>query len=338
MSITPVILGLKGTTLNDAERRFFKSCNPLGFILFSRNCQNKAQITSLINELKTITGRDNTPILIDQEGGRVARLKGDEYPKFPPASIFANLANINLEHAKEAVYLNARLIAAELNHLGINFNCAPVADILFAESHEIIGDRSFGNKHDQVIYLAQQMANGLKDGGVVPIIKHIPGHGRATIDSHVDLPIIGAEFSELELNDFAVFKALKNIPWAMTAHIIYASIDKILPATLSKIVIDLIRGQLDYNGIIITDDLSMKALKGEFKERAAQAFKAGCDVALHCNGDMDEMEQVVMGCDANLNDRVKYFIDNILPSYKSLEFNSKLSMERLKELIDWQYI
>ena len=293
-SAKAVILGLSGTSVSEAERAFFSNENPLGFILFARNCDSKKQITALAEELRHIVGRKNAPILIDQEGGRVARLKPPHFRKALPAGDYAALAARDLPLAIEAVTLNSRLMAAELVDMGITVDCAPVADLLFEDAHTIIGDRSFGNTPDQVIALAGAMAKGLMHGGITPIIKHIPGHGRAKVDSHDKLPIVDATRKELDATDFKVFTALHTIPWAMTAHIIYSAIDPDHPATLSKKVIDVIRKDIGFNGILISDDLSMNALQGDFADRTKRAFAAGCDLVLHCNGKMEEM-QAIMG-------------------------------------------
>lgn len=287
-----VILGLSGTTITDAEREFFTRENPLGFILFARNCESREQITALIQDLRRCVGRENAPILIDQEGGRVARLKPPSFRKSLPAGTFAALAQESKELAERAVILNSKLIANELADMGITVNCAPVADLLFEDAHSIIGDRSFGTTPEQVVFLAEAMCTGLIKGGIVPIMKHIPGHGRAKVDSHENLPIVDTPRTILDHTDFTIFKQLQEVPWAMTAHIIYSDIDPLEPATLSKKVIDVIRNDLGFNGILISDDLSMKALAGDFGDRTEKAFAAGCDLVLHCNGDMTEMQAI----------------------------------------------
>jgi len=293
MSVKAVILGLSGPAISDEERQFFSKENPLGFILFARNCQSPEQIKALTSDLRACVGRADAPILIDQEGGRVARLKPPHFRKALPAGIFAALAVKNIDLAEQAVILNSRLMAHELRELGITVDCAPVADLLFDGAHSIIGDRSFGADVAQVVRLAGAMCRGLIDGGIVPIIKHIPGHGRAKVDSHEKLPVVSNSKAELDQTDFAVFKGLATAPWAMTAHIIYSAIDPDAPATLSPKVIEMIRNDLDYSGIIISDDLSMHALSGDFSSRTRDALAAGCDLVLHCNGKMEEMSAVV---------------------------------------------
>jgi beta-N-acetylhexosaminidase len=286
------IFGLQTTNLLPEERDFFARENPLGFILFARNCESKEQITALTRELKECVGRPDAPILIDQEGGRVARLRPPHFRKSYPAGIFSALASIDKTAAEKAVRLNSKLIACELASMGITVNCAPVADLLFEDAHSIIGDRSFGTTPEQVILLANATCQGLSEGGVMPIMKHIPGHGRAKVDSHEKLPVINTPREVLDATDFAVFKALHHVPWAMTAHIIYSAIDPDQPATLSPKVIQMIRKELGFNGILISDDLSMKALEGDFSARTEKAFAAGCDLVLHCNGDVAEMRPI----------------------------------------------
>lgn len=288
------ILGLKGLELSDVERSFFMKERPLGFILFKRNIDNPSQVKNLVKQLKECVEWD-CPILVDQEGGRVARLKPPHWRNSPAVKFFADMAKKDLEAAKEATYMNARLIGEELYNVGINVDCAPVCDLVFDGAHDIIGDRSFGSDPENVAILARQMALGLADSGVLPIIKHIPGHGRARVDSHESLPAVDTSLAELRKTDFVVFEKLANIPWAMTAHITYTAIDTENPATLSPKVIKIIRDDIGFSGILISDDLSMKALNGSFSQRASNSLKAGCDLVLHCNGEMEEMVQVVEG-------------------------------------------
>ena len=290
-----VIFGFEGLSLNENEKSFFKDQNPLGFILFARNIDNPDQVRKLVSDLKDLVGFD-CPVLIDQEGGRVARLKPPHWKKSPPMGDFAKIAETDLDAALRATYDNAKIMAAELVDLGINVDCAPVCDLLFEGAHDIVGDRSFGSDVDIVSKLAAKTAQGLIDSGVIPVIKHIPGHGRAKSDSHLELPVVDSPLDDLENTDFAVFKNLANLPaWAMTAHILYTAIDDKQPATLSYKVIDLIRNYIGFDGVLISDDLSMKALQDSFKERAQKSIAAGCDVVLHCNGNMDEMIQVASG-------------------------------------------
>lgn len=286
---TPVIYGVEGLSLTQSERAFFSRQRPAGYILFARNCEDPVQLRALTNALKALHTDYLPLILIDQEGGRVARLKPPHWRKAPPAALFAGVASQNLDIACRMAYLNARLIAAELVGCGINTNCAPLADIPTETCHEIIGDRAYGSEATQVVALARAMADGLLDGGVLPVLKHIPGHGRAEVDSHEDLPVVHASLDELTAQDFVPFRALADIPLGMTAHIRYTAIDAAYPATLSPKTIALVREVIGFRGLLMTDDLSMKALQGGFGQLAHDSLAAGCDLVLHCNGKMEEM-------------------------------------------------
>lgn len=287
-----VIYGCAGTTLSDAEKRFFETTNPLGFILFARNIDSPDQVRALVDSLRATTGR-RAPVLIDQEGGRVQRLRPPHWLKRPPMQTFAKLAERDLPLARAAAKLNARLIAAELADLGIDVDCAPLLDVPVPGAHDIIGDRAFGTDPTLVADLGRAVMDGLLDGGVMPVVKHIPGHGRALVDSHLDLPTVEADRATLSKTDFAPFRSLRDAPWAMTAHVVYKAIDPDHPATTSKTVIhDVIRGEIGCEAVLLSDDLSMKALKGDFAERTRATLAAGCDVALHCNGDMAEMTAI----------------------------------------------
>ena len=294
-NISAAIFGVAGTSLTPEEISFFSRVEPFGYILFARNCESPEQIKALVRELKKISWRDNLPILIDQEGGRVARLKPPHFPIFPPAGKFAELAKKDLEAARNATYLNARLIAYELNNLGITVNCGPLADLPVEGAHDIIGVRAFVKSPQQVIELADSFAKGLADGGVVSVLKHIPGHGRAFADSHLELPLVDTPLEILRQTDFVPFKALAHLPMAMTAHVLYTAIDDKKMATVSPKAISLIRDELGFDGLLMSDDLSMKAMQGDFTQRARDVLAAGCDVVLHCNGDMAEMLEVEKG-------------------------------------------
>lgn len=288
-----VIFGLAGLEITDEERKFFTKSKPLGFILFARNIDNPEQVKSLVADLRSCVGWQ-CPILIDQEGGRVARLKPPHWRVWPPMAKFANMANDNIEQAGSEAYANAKDIGNELAKLGINVDCAPVCDILIEGADDIVGDRSFGSDIDIVTALARKTAEGLIDSGVLPIIKHIPGHGRAKADSHKELPLVASDIDELRRTDFKVFQNLAKIdwkvkPWAMTAHILYSAIDDKNPATLSKKVIGMIRNDIGFDGVLISDDLSMQALSGDYADRTRNSLAAGCDLVLHCNGKMEEM-------------------------------------------------
>ncbi len=295
MDLSPVIFGMDGTSLTAEEISFFSGVKPFGFILFARNCESPEQIKSLVGQLKEVSGRNKLPILIDQEGGRVARLKPPHFPVFPPAGAFAELAINDLEAAKQATYLNARLIAHELHNLGITVNCAPLADVPIEGAHDIIGDRAFGKSIKQVSELANSFAQGLADGGIVSVLKHIPGHGRAFADSHLELPVVDTPLEILRHTDFVPFKELSHLPMAMTAHVLYTAIDAERMATVSPTAISLIRNELGFDGLLMSDDLSMKAMQGDFTQRTRDVLAAGCDIVLHCNGDMAEMQAIERG-------------------------------------------
>jgi len=287
------IYGLAGKSLTADEAAFFRDVQPWGFILFARNIEDPEQVRALTASLRETVGDARAPILIDQEGGRVARLKPPYWRIRPPAAHFGASYQGNEEGAREATYLNARLIAQELVDLGINVDCLPLLDVPQPGAHDIIGDRAFGRDPALVIDLGRAQIQGLIEGGVLPIMKHIPGHGRAGADSHLALPRVETGPEELSAVDFVTFRSLDSCPMAMTAHVVYDSIDPQRPATTSpKVIRDVIRGEIGFDGLLMSDDLSMKALDGPLNVRAKAALFAGCDVVLHCNGDMDEMKDV----------------------------------------------
>lgn len=290
---TAAVFGCGGTELTGDERRFFAETRPFGFILFARNIRTPDQVRALIGSMRAAAGRDDAPVLVDQEGGRVARLKPPHWPVYPPAATYARLAARDLEAAETAVRLGARLIANDLAPLGFTVDCAPVLDVPARDGHEIIGDRAYGDTPHLVARLGRAACEGFLAGGILPIIKHIPGHGRATADSHLELPRVDAPIADLRAVDFAPFKALADMPCGMTAHVLFTAIDPERPATTSAAAIrTVIRGEIAFDGLLFSDDLSMQALSGTVAERAAGALAAGCDVALHCNGDLDEARAV----------------------------------------------
>lgn len=287
------IYGCAGPSLSAAEAGFFRAANPFGFILFARNCEEPQQVRELVAALRASVGRADAPVLIDQEGGRVARLKPPHWRAAPPASYFGRLASHDRERAHEALRLNTALIAAELIDLDIDVDCVPLLDLQFPGAHDVIGDRAFGGDPELVADLGRTVCETMLAAGVMPIVKHIPGHGRARVDSHKELPVVGTAKAELEASDFRPFQALSDAPWAMTAHVVYSALDPDRPATTSPGVISqVIRGEIDFDGLLLSDDLSMEALQGSLGERAAASLAAGCDVVLHCNGEPAEMEQV----------------------------------------------
>jgi beta-N-acetylhexosaminidase len=295
-SISAAILGCAGTTLTAEEAAFFRDVKPWGFILFKRNIADPNQVRALTAALRETVGRPDAPILIDQEGGRVARLGAPHWKKYPPGAAYGALVANDPLAAREITRLGARLIAHDLLDLGINVDCVPVLDVPDPQGHEIIGDRAYGDTPEQVATLGRAAAEGLLAGGVLPIIKHIPGHGRALSDSHLELPVVKAKLAELDVRDFAPFRVLSDMPMAMTAHVVYTAIDRSRPATTSKKAIKkIIRESIGFDGLLMSDDLSMKALSGDFRQRAKDSLAAGCDVVLHCNGDMAEMKAVMSG-------------------------------------------
>lgn len=290
--MTPVFLGLCGPALTADETALFRAADPAGYILFARNCINPDQLRGLTAALRDLAGRD-LPILIDQEGGRVARLRSPHWPSFPAAARFGALYDVAPLSAIAAARLNAHLIAATLRDVGVTVDCLPLLDVRAAQGHDIIGDRSYGDEPLRVAALGKATLDGLRAGGVVGVVKHIPGHGRARVDSHLALPVVDATASELAI-DFAPFRTLRAAPMAMTAHIVYTALDPGVCATLSPLVIsETIRGTIGFDGLLMSDDLGMKALGGSFAERTRDCLAAGCDIALHCSGDPAEMREVV---------------------------------------------
>ncbi len=283
------IYGLEGLELTPGERAFFRDADPAGFILFRRNCENQGQMLRLTDSLRQLSGRDDVPILIDQEGGRVARMRPPEWPAFPPAEKFANLYRAAPSSAIEAVRANARALALMLRSAGVNVNALPLLDVRQEGASDIIGDRALGSEPMQVAALGRAVLDGMASAGVVGIIKHMPGHGRALVDSHKELPVVAASANELE-TDLEPFERLASAPMGMTAHVVYAAWDPERPASLSPSIIrDIIRERIGFDGWLMSDDLGMEALKGDFASRAAGVVAAGCDVALHCSGKMEEM-------------------------------------------------
>lgn len=291
-SSSPVIFGCSGTTLTPEEKEFFTEHQPLGFILFKRNIKDKIQLKALVKELKSTLNTTNPPILIDQEGGRVARLTSPHW-FHPPAS--ALLAQGNLDDAKKRVFETYSQMAEELKEMGITVNCAPVLDLNIAEADPIMGDRTFSDDPHVVAELGTIAIKALQAGGITPVMKHIPGHGAATCDSHEALPVVSLPYKDLQ-SHFAPFKANAHCPWAMTAHIVYTAVDPEHPATQSSLLIqDVIREEIGFRGFLISDDLGMKALTGPFSERAHRSLEAGCDAVLHCSGNRKEMNEVMEG-------------------------------------------
>lgn len=286
------IFGCEGPGLRERERALFRDADPLGFILFQRNCKSPDQIRALVGDLRAAVGRA-APILIDQEGGRVRRLRPPHWPEHPAAGRIGRLAERSLEDAVRAAELHGRAIAAMLAPLGIDHNAAPSLDLGLPSRSDVIGDRAFSADPTVVAALGRAVCEGMLAGGVMAIPKHLPGHGRAQVDSHAALPVAEADWDTLAATDFAPFRALADWPWGMTCHLVFSAIDPERPATLSPEVIRrAIREEIGFDGVLVSDDLSMNALSGRLDARAAGAVAAGCDIALHCNGDFDEMSAV----------------------------------------------
>jgi len=290
MAVSALIVGCAGSALTRAEIDFLREADPWGMILFKRNVEDPTQLKRLTDSFRNAVGRMDAPVLIDQEGGRVQRLGPPHWRKYPPGSVYGRLRASDPLIGRELARLGARLMAHDLISVGVTVDCLPVLDIPQKGAHDVIGDRAYGADAESVAVLGRAAAEGLLAGGV---IKHIPGHGRAGADSHEALPVVDAPLSRLDAEDFAPFRVLSDMPLAMTAHVVYTAIDPKAPATTSKKVMrGVVRGLIGYDGLVMSDDLSMKALSGSFSERAASAIKAGCDVVLHCNGDMAEMKAI----------------------------------------------
>lgn len=287
--MTPAIFGLAGLSLSDSERDFFRDADPAGYILFGRNIENRAQLRALTDELRAIHGRDRCFICIDQEGGRVARMKAPEWLAYPTGEMFDRLYDVAPASAIEAARSNAEALGLDLAEAGISVDCLPLLDVRQPGANDVIGDRALGSEPMRVAALGRAVLHGLNSAGVAGIVKHMPGHGRAMADSHKALPIVTASAEELE-TDIAPFRTLASAPIAMTAHIRYTAWDDENPATQSPFIIkEIIRGRIGFDGLLLTDDLDMEALSGTVPERAARAIAAGCDIALNCWGKMDDM-------------------------------------------------
>jgi len=293
MSTRAFITGVSGTELGAAERAFIAEARPWGFILFKRNVETPEQVASLVSGLRDAAGRADTPILIDQEGGRVQRLGPPHWPAYPAGAVFGALYDIERALGLKAAHLSARLIAADLAALGLTVDCLPLADVPVAGADAVIGNRAYGTEPSKVAAIARAVTDGLEQGGILPVLKHIPGHGRATADTHFKLPVVDTPRKELERTDFAAFQPLADLPMAMTAHVVFSALDPAQPATTSATMVDqVIRGVIGFQGLLMSDDVSMNALAGSLAERTRAIFAAGCDIVLHCNGKLDEMRDV----------------------------------------------
>jgi beta-N-acetylhexosaminidase len=294
MSTRAFITGVSGLELTAEERAFLRAERPWGFILFKRNIDNPAQVARLVEELRGTTGDLDAPILIDQEGGRVQRLGPPHWPVYPPGAVFGTLYDSDPEAGLRAAWLSSRLIAADLVDLGVTVDCLPLADVPVEGADAVIGNRAYGTEPGKVAIIARAVTEGLSQGGILPVLKHIPGHGRATADTHFKLPIVDNTKSELEVSDFEAFRPLADLPMAMTAHVVFSALDATQPATTSATIIEqVIRGSIGFQGLLMSDDVSMNALAGSIAERTRAIVSAGCDMVLHCNGKLDEMRDVV---------------------------------------------
>src|ERR1700704_2035526 len=293
MTARAFITGVSGFTLTADERDFMRTSRPWGFILFKRNIETRAQVTALVSELRESIDEPDAPVLIDQEGGRVQRLGPPHWPVYPPGAVFGTLYDIDRKLGLTAARLSARLIAADLIELGVTVDCLPLADVPIAGADAVIGNRAYGTEPGKVAAIARAGTEGLEQGGILPVLKHIPGHGRATADTHFRLPVVDTPRAELERTDFAAFQPLADLPMAMTAHVVFSALDPAHPATTSATIIhQVIRGMIGFQGLLMSDDVSMNALAGSIAERTRAIFAAGCDMVLHCNGKLDEMREV----------------------------------------------
>src|SRR5882757_6446021 len=293
MKMRAFITGVSGTELGAEEREFIRAERPWGFILFKRNIETPSQVVQLVRDLREAADEPDAPVLIDQEGGRVQRLGPPHWPVYPPGAVFGTLYDIDPALGLSAAQLSARLIAADLFELGVTVDCLPLADMPVAGADAVIGNRAYGTEPAKVAAIARAVTEGLEQGGILPVLKHIPGHGRATADTHFRLPVVDTANAELERTDFAAFRPLAELPMAMTAHVVFSALDPAHPATTSATIIEqVIRGVIGFQGLLMSDDVSMNALAGSIAERTRAIVNAGCDMVLHCNGNLDEMREV----------------------------------------------
>ncbi len=333
MSHLAAIFGCAGQQLSADEKAFFRDARPWGFILFARNIASAHQTRALIDDLRATCGDDNALVFVDQEGGRVQRLKPPLARLRRPARMFGALYARDPQTAVEAVTLNHQLIAHELRALGFDADCAPCVDLLLPETHAVIGDRAFGREPSEVAALGRAAMDGLLAGGVAPVIKHIPGHGRAMADSHLELPVVETGLATLEQTDFEPFRALAEAPIAMTAHVVFTAVDPDACVTLSHRAIQtVVRGFIGFDGLLMSDDLSMHALGGTFEERTTGAINAGCDVVLHCNGDPAEMQAIASAAPTLHGRAAERAADARAVARRALAFDPEAAEARLADL------
>jgi beta-N-acetylhexosaminidase len=333
MTLKAFISGCAGLTLSPDEKRFFARERPCGLILFRRNCETPEQILALTNDFHQAAG-DDALVLIDQEGGRVQRLAPPNWRRYPPARVFGLLHERDPEKGVAAAYQCARLMAQDLRAAGVTVDCAPVLDVPFPGAHDIIGDRAYAANLGVIATLGRAVAQGLLDGGVLPVIKHIPGHGRALADSHISLPVISAPVEDLRQSDFKPFAELADMPLAMTAHILIPELDADRPASASPAIIQgVIREHIGFDGLLMCDDVSMGALSGAVDERTAAVLAAGCDLALHCNGEMTEMERVAAAVPELAGEPARRFRAALARFVPPREFDADAALALLAEAL-----
>jgi beta-N-acetylhexosaminidase len=331
---TAMISGVAGEVLTVDESAWLRRVRPCGLILFKRNCASRHQMAKLIGDVREAIGADDLLVLIDQEGGRVQRLQPPLGRTLPPGAAYGMLYQRNRDRGVEAARLVARLVAKDLKALGINTNCAPVLDVPVAGSHAIIGDRAYGMAVPQVVALGRAVRDGYAAGGALPVVKHIPGHGRSTKDSHLDLPVVTTPWPELSATDFSPFRALADSPAAMSAHVVFTAIDAGNPASTSRVVHDrVIRGEIGFDGLLMSDDLSMAALSGSIQERAEAVIRAGSDLTLHCNGDLAEMEAAAAGSPPLAGRALQRFERAMAVTRRSEPFDAALAEALLDEVL-----
>jgi beta-N-acetylhexosaminidase len=324
----PVIFGLSGPELTADERAFFRDAEPAGYIFFKRNIVDRAQVKALTDALRDVSGRADVPILIDQEGGRVTRMQPPEWPVFPAGAALDALYDISAMTAIEAARVNAEAIALTLSEVGINVDCLPLLDVRVPETHAAIGDRAMGSNPMRVAALGRAVLDGLRSGGALGVVKHMPGQGRAVVDSHHELPTVSAPASELE-QDIAPFRSLNDAPMGMTGHIVFEAWDAAKPATMSsKVIAEIIRGEIGFDGLLMSDDLDMKALQGDVPSRAVDCVAAGCDLALNCWGRMDEMVEIANRL-PDITHAARARLDRAMATIKPVEFASAKLAELL---------
>jgi beta-N-acetylhexosaminidase len=335
MNTRAFITGVSGLELSAVEREFMRSERPWGFILFKRNIETPAQVSLLVRELRESINDPEAPVLIDQEGGRVQRLGPPHWPVYPPGAVFGALYDIKPALGLAAARLSSRLIAADLIDLGITVDCLPLADVPVPEADAVIGNRAYGTEPQKVAAIARAVTEGLEQGGILPVLKHIPGHGRATADTHFRLPVVDTPRAELERVDFAAFQPLADLPMAMTAHVVFSALDPAHPATTSATIIEqVIRGVIGFQGLLMSDDVSMNALAGSIAERTRAIVAAGCDMVLHCNGKLDEMREVAAET-PELSDKALQRAGTALASRKPPQpFDRLAARAELDDLID----